>query len=131
MKKLVLLFVSLAMIGLTSCSKDEEEKVSTIVNVKVTNKGKAEAGVTVCLFSEQAGFNSPFFTPFHADRKIITESDGVARFELQNVFDLDAVRKQTTFYFGVFKGSDTDPTVLGKTAVTIKKGETKTVEITL
>ncbi len=132
MKKVFLLFVSIAMIGLTSCKEDEDKtpKVASVVNVKVTKAGKEKAGVTVCMFSEKKGFGTQLFQPIHADKKIITEGNGVASFDLQEVFNLDIIDTQTTFYFGIFTDGDS-PKVLGKTAVTIKKGETKNVEIKL
>ncbi len=116
--------MALSVFALNSCS-DDDNISSTMVKIKVTKMGKVASGVTVCLFDSHSGPGSSFFTPFHAKKKVVTESNGVASFDLQEVHDLNIIDKQTTFYFGVFKGEDTNPQILGKTAVTIKKGETK------
>ncbi len=120
--------MALSVFALNSCSDDDDNTsstTSTIVKIKVTKAGKVASGVTVCLFDSDSGPGTPFFTPFSAKKKVVTESNGIASFNLQEVYDLNVIDKQTTFYFGVFEGKDTDPVVLGKTAVTIKKGDTK------
>ncbi len=90
----------------------------------------AQSGVTVCMFSERKGPGTSFFEPFFANKRVITEDNGIAYFELSST-DLDFTDSQTTVYFGVFAGSDHDAVVLGTGAVTVKDGETKIVHIKL
>ncbi len=109
----------------SSCRKDDEELGAT-VNVKVTEGGKLKSGVTVHMFDVHSGPTTVFYTPFYSDKQVVTESDGVARFDLQEKIDLEAIDNQTTLYFAVFSRSEH---LLGETAVTIKKGEERTVSI--
>ena len=119
-------FISTILIfGLESCGKDS--KNSATAKVKVEQNGLPKSGVTVYMFGNRKGPDSSFFTPFHADKQSVTENDGIAIFELKETFDLELINDQTTLYFGVFEGD----VVLGRSAVTIKKGETKTVNINL
>ena len=129
MKKIFYLTCILATaLSFCGCKKDEAK---TLAEVTVMERNAPKPGVTVYMFGSRKGPGTTFFEPFFADKTVVTESNGVATFELQDVFDLDAVSTQTTLYFAVFSGSSTSATVLGQTAVTIKKGETKTVTITL
>ncbi|WP_233862726.1 hypothetical protein [Tenacibaculum piscium] len=124
MKKMLFLFVSIPLILFTSCSDDEDDTntVNSYAKITVKQEGKVKSGITVCMFKKE---ESSFFTPFYADKKVITESNGTATFNLQEVYDLNIIDSQTTLYFGVFD----DKTILGKTALTIEKGQTKTAEI--
>lgn len=124
MKKMLFLFVSIPLILFTSCSDDEDDTktVNSYAKITVKQEGKVKSGITVYMFKTE---ESSFFTPFYADKKVITESNGTATFNLQEVYDLNIIDSQTTLYFGVFN----DKTILGKTALTIKKGQTKTAEI--
>lgn len=124
MKKMLFLFVSIPLILFTSCSDDEDDTntVNSYAKITVKQEGKVKSGITVCMFKTE---ESSFFTPFYADKKVITESNGTATFNLQEVYDLNIIDSQTTLYFGVFD----DKTILGKTALTIEKGQTKTAEI--
>ena len=79
------------------------------------------------MFKSEHGPNTEFFKPFFADKQSITESNGVATFELQEVYDLEVIDTQTTLYFAVFNGDR----ILGQSALTIKAGETKNIEIKL
>jgi len=110
----------------TSCSKDS--KIDAHANIKVTEFGTSKSGVSVYMFSDSKGPNTAFFTPFHSDKVVVTEANGVAKFDLQKTFDLNNIDTQTTLYFGVF---DNDDNVLGNTAITISKGETKTATISI
>ena len=129
-KLLTLLLASFLFIGLTSCDKDKdknEDEVGATAKIKVTESGSIKPGVSVCMFSKEKGPSTSFFTPFHANKKVITESDGIATFNLRETFDLEIIDSQTTLYFGVF---DDDDTELGRTAITIEIGETKSATIT-
>ena len=96
MKKIFYLFSVLAIaLCFDGCIKDSE----TFVKVKVMELGLLpKSGVTVYMFDKGPG---TFFTPFFADKTVVTESDGVATFELSS---LDVLKNQTTFYFAVFSG---------------------------
>ncbi len=124
-KKIILLSViSILLLTLNSC---EKESKTAKVEVKVSQDGSNKPEVTVYMFNSLHGPDTNFFTPFFADKQSITESNGVATFELQEVYDLEVIDNQTTLYFAVFSGEK----VLGKSALTIKAGETKTIEIKL
>ncbi|NPD47227.1 MULTISPECIES: hypothetical protein [unclassified Lentimicrobium] len=122
MKKLLFLTLLLSLF-FTGCKKDEAD---AFVNVTVKESSIPQAGVTVCMFSDQKGPSTTFFTSFFSDKKVITESSGIAKFNLEDTFDLDVIDSQTTFYFGVFGTNDV---VLGSSAVTIEKGQTKSITI--
>ena len=126
MKKTFFLFSVILILGLTLNSCEKQSKTAT-VEVKVTQNGTVKSGTTVYMFSSQKGPSTSFFSSFFADKQVVTGSDGVATFELQEVYDLEVIDTQTTLYFGVFNGE----TVLGQSAVTIKTRETKTIEIKL
>ncbi len=122
MKKLqFIVFVLLSVFFCTAC--DDDNLVSSYVKITVKENGYKKSGVTVCMFDSRKGDDTNFFQPFFADKKVVTEQDGVATFKLEKFFDINRV--QTTLYFVVFK----DKRILGKTALTIEKGETKTAEI--
>ena len=122
---IVIVICLVGFVVFTGCEKEEDKNATA--KVEVTKNGQEQVGVTVYMFTSQQDPNTVFFTPFHSRRQSITESDGVATFKLRDTFDLAVIDKQTTFYFGVFEGN----TVLGQTALTIEKGETKTVKIRL
>ena len=126
MKNVILLLISVMLINFTSCKKEEDE--GAVVKVQVLENGGSKTGITVCLFSSNKGPNSSFFTPFHSNKKIITEGNGIATFDLQSVHDLEVLESQTTFYFGVFNNKDV---LLGNTAMTIQQGEIKNVKINI
>jgi len=127
MKRLYFLFsiFSLVLIA-SSCGKDDN--VGAFAKIEVKQGGVAQSGVTVYMFTEQTGPTTSFFKPFHSRKSVVTESDGIATFELQETFDLNTIDTQTTLYFGVFGQNDI---ILGSAAITIKKGETKTVTINI
>ena len=64
---------------------------------------------------------------FDATKKVVTEEDGVAVFNL-NVLELEIIDSQTTLYFAVF---DEYEEIRGYTAVTVKKGDNKRIELKL
>ena len=126
MKK-YLFFVSLTVLFLgifISCDKDDD--IDTFAKITVKESGQSQATIPVYLFGDHKGPNTSFFTPFHSDKTVVTESDGVATFNLQDVYDLDVINSQTTLYFGVFDNNDN---ILDHTAITIEKGQTKTAII--
>ena len=118
-----LLFLLLISLIFTACDKDE---MNTFVKVTVKESSNLQSGVSVYMFSDKKGPNTPFFIPFYSDKTVITETNGIATFNLQETFDLDIIDSQTTLYFGVFGSNDQ---VKGSSAVTIEKGQTKTIVI--
>ncbi len=123
MKKLFFVAAVSMLLVFPACKK----KVKTFAKVRVENAfGKSQSGVTVYMFDDDSGPGTTFFSPFYAHKKVVTESDGVATFDLQDVEDLDVVDTQTTLYFAVQRGSK-----LYHKGVTIRSGETKSLTITV
>lgn len=119
---LVTLFLSSILM---SCKKDNND-ITTFAKVLVKQNGINKSGISVYMFDKDSGPNTSFFKPFFNKRVVITESDGIATFNLQDTFDLEVIDDQTTLYFGIFDNNDN---VLGNAAMTIQKNETKTVTI--
>ena len=130
MKKVLLILLTVVF-GLTFVGC-ESKGGKTAIEVQVVKSNEPQSGVSVYMFKENSWINSTAFrTPFYADKTVVTDHAGVARFELLDVVDLnpELINPQTTFYFATFK--DGTDTMTGQTAVTIKKGETKQVTIRL
>ncbi len=126
MKKLLVLLTMFSTLLFVSCGdNDDDKKTTTFVKVTVKEDGKIKSGITVCMFDALRGNEKDFLKPMFAMKKVVTDSNGIATFELQEVANLEVIDTQTTLYFAVFK----DKKILGKTALTIKEGETKNVEI--
>ena len=119
-----LLLLTLVLITLVSCKKD----VDTFAKISVTENGQSKSGVSVYMFDDNKSPTTTFFKPFHSDKTIITDNEGIATFTLKETFDLDVIDDQTTLYFGVFDGNDN---ILGQTALTIEKGQTISKTINL
>lgn len=127
MKKFTLLFLTLSLGFITtSCDKDNENQINATVNIKVVENGAPKSGVTVCMFPDNMGPETDFFKPLHAKKKVISQNNGIATFELKEIFDLEIINNQTTLYFAVFNNNNQ---ILGQTATTIKKDETKSETI--
>lgn len=123
MKKIQILGLSILailFITMTSCDKEDEE-TGAVAKITVLESGVTKSGIVVYMFSDREGPSSSFFTPFHSDKSVVTDDNGIATFELQEIYDLDAIDSQTTIYFGVFSGDNN----IGYTAMTIKKGDNK------
>lgn len=125
MKKIMIALIALVgVLSFASCSKD---KATATVEITVTKSSKAIAGETVYQFSSQTWTQDESFRkPLHARRSSVTNENGVAVFELKEAFDLDIINDQTTLYYATFGEKDV---LTGKTAVTVKKGETKKATI--
>ena len=117
-----ILLVSTFIIFLSSCTKD----TAATVKITVKESGVEQAGITVYMFDSNQAPNTGFFEPFFSDKSVVTNSKGVATFNLQDAIDLEIIVSQTTLYFGVF---DDDNSELGRTSLTIVKGETKSATI--
>ena len=118
---LVIFFLSSILI---SCNKNDD--ITTFAKVIVKENGQNTSGISVYMFDKNSGPNTSFFKPIFTKKVVITESDGIATFNLQDTFDLEIIDDQTTLYFGIFDSNDN---VLGDAAMTIQKNETKTVTI--
>lgn len=128
MKKIVFFSLLASLFVLFhSCRKEDDKVAETIVNIKVQDISGAKQGVTVYMFKKDRGPGTTFFKPFFADKTVVTESNGVATFKLQEVYDLEVINHQSTLYFGVFNNN----TPKGHVGVTIEKGQTKSATINL
>ncbi len=107
------------MLILSSCSKDDEAVVS-IAQITVTENGSLKSGITVYMFGDSEGPSTNFFTPTFSDKTVVTENNGVATFDLQEIFNLNVIDSQTTLYFGVF---DNNRNSLGSTAITERQSK--------
>lgn len=123
-----LLILTLVIIAFIGCKKEEDKKVDTFVKITITDNGSSKSGVSVYMFSDTKGPSTAFFKPFHSDKTIITDNNGVATFNLKETFDLEIIDSQTTLYFGVF---DVNDNILGQTALTIEKEQTISKTINL
>jgi hypothetical protein len=116
----------------SSC--ENEEEVSTASNVQITVKdltGNSISNKTVYMFSDPTTetFGSD---PIFAKKTSVTNENGIASFELQEVIDLDSVDSQTTLYFTVLtKVSTSNYTVNGTIGLTVKKGDDYKKTLTL
>lgn len=119
---LLLVILSVLLVHLSACEEDDPTTAEILVEVG----GEPTAGISVHMFDDETGPTSSFFSPFFAQRVVVTDADGVARFDLREVFDLAVLDDQTTLYFGVFDASEA---VLGQTGLTISEGETKSATI--
>ena len=128
MKRVFLLVALFALVLLTGACKKDKDIVKAYAKVEVKQRGIIKAGIPVYMFTENTGPHTAFFSSFFAKKTVISDADGVATFELQDVFDLELISTQTTLYFGVFGNDDI---ILGSVGLTIKKGETKMVTINL
>ncbi len=125
MKKSIISILSVILLSLIviSCSKDDED--NSYAKITVKKSGELKSGVAVYMFTDDYDPTSSSFKPLFAYKTAVTESDGVATFNLQDVFDLRGSDSELKLYFGVF---DADA-VLDYTAISINKGETKTATI--
>jgi len=124
--KFLLISILALFIVFASCKKDEEEDdiVSSKISIIIKNQsGEKQKGIIVYMFDKP--ISSPFGNdPLFSKREVVTNSEGIATFELRETFDLEIINTQTTFYFVVFDELN-ENVILGHTAVTIKEGETK------
>ncbi|MBN1112336.1 MAG: hypothetical protein JXA53_05410 [Bacteroidales bacterium] len=132
MKKILnLLLVLSFVVGMSSCKKDDENPNTKVVITVKDALGKVKPNTTVHMLDEAASEtlgNNPIF----AMKSVVTDDNGVATFELQELFDLDVTATQTTLYFTIFeKSSFTTYKVLATAGVTIKRGETINKELKL
>ncbi|MBN2614748.1 MAG: hypothetical protein JXR71_03570 [Bacteroidales bacterium] len=132
MKKTMYLIALMAIfVGLTGCEK-KDGTVSSKVEIAVNDlSGAPVANETVYMFTDPSTetFGSK---PIYAAKTSVTDENGVAGFDLQEVFDLDPVSTQTTLYFTILKKVSTNTyQVRGTIGVTVKKGTTYKKNLTV
>ncbi|WP_162054258.1 glycosyl hydrolase family 8 [Pontibacter pamirensis] len=112
---------------MAGCGKDEETvELETMVDITVKNAaGSAEANRDVYLFKNPSTEASGR-TPANALRKIATNTNGVAKFDLQTIPDLASTG---TLHFTVLDGAQND--VLGSVAINYTKGQSVAKELVL
>ena len=124
-KYLVILLTAVFGLLLTGCT----QATRATINVKVTKLLIPQSGVSVYMYNSSKWNNSESFRiPFHATKVSVTNKEGIAIFELGRL-DLEVIDSQSTFYFATF--AEDEKTIIGSTAVTIKSGDKKDVEIYL
>lgn len=131
MKKIKLLgfsVLTVMLIALSSCSKDDEnlEKSGATVEITVKYNGKTQKNYPVNMFDKQTGPSTAFFEEFHSRKTVTTNDNGIAIFKLQDVIDLNVIDNQTILYFAVFSEQGD-----AYTALTIEKGDVKTATINI
>lgn len=120
-RKLLFIAVCVCAICLTGCKLTKSQAV---VNVKVTKLGIPQSGVTVCQHGEN--FAKGITGKLFADEMIITESDGVASFDIKGAtFGFD---DKVTLYFVVYDDSNNIKAQIG---TTVRKGEEKNIDLKL
>lgn len=125
MKKILLILLTVVFgLSFTSC---EGNGGKTTVEIQVMKSNMPQSGMSVCMFDETK-WKMDIRTPLFANKTVITDASGVATFEIGEM-DLVIIDSQTTLYFATFK--DDTEVIAGKTAVTIKQGETKQATIRL
>ena len=128
MKKILIVMLA-AVLGLSLAGCQSNGKSDATVKVQVVDKsGVPQSGETVYMFKATKWDQGDSFREvFYKDKSAVTESDGIATFELQETLDLEIIDNQTTLYFATFEANG--ETIKGYTAVTVKKGETKEATI--
>lgn len=121
MKKVLLLFLSIIMIGFTSCSKDEESettttnssssssqtKTKTEVIITVTNpQGQTKSGYIVVMFKKEFDPKQAFDSN-DIIKEVVSDNNGVAKFDLDNL-----VLNKVTYYFEVFSKNNNGDYIL-------------------
>ena len=123
-----LFFAALALVVFTfsSCLKSTKSTVSVTVEneLGVKQPDKVVYMFTLKVWDEKAATRQPT----DAKKKVVTDRDGIAVFELSSL-DLEFVDSQTTVYFAVF--ADDAKTILGAKPITIKSGDHKPLTITI
>lgn len=115
----------------TSCSKDKDAPVlGAKIEVTVKNwPGSTRKDVSVYMYKDEKVTEKTKVSD--AKKVVVTNDKGVATFDL-NFTELNILESQTTLYFAVFyKGVGDIELVAGSVGVTVKRGETKNVDLTI
>ena len=130
MKKIGFLIGALAMVTLLSSCKKDEPILGANVKVTVKNYlGIVQKGTTVYMYKDHEPNNNT--RPSEAKQQVITDDNGVAEFRL-NFANLDIFESQTSLYFAVFyTNNDGETRVAGSTGVTVKRDESKNLDLTI
>lgn len=128
MKKVFFMLMTVVcMLSMTACQGQGAGKGGATVEVTVNRGANPVVAETVYQFSSTI-YNQPeLILPIHASKQAVTNENGIATFELKATVDLNAIDEQTSLYYVVF--AEDNKTIAGKTAVSIKKGETKKLSI--
>lgn len=122
MKKILMFFVTVLALSLTSCKFIRTE---AIVDVEVTKGIIAQENVQVYMFSDNADTSNKA----NARRSRLTDAAGVARFNLQSPIDFAPswlADHECTYFFAVF---DKEGNRIAQTMVTVATGEHRTVSL--
>ncbi len=132
MKKRLFFFLGLslfAVLTFISCNSDDNDDPSFLgakVNVTVKNSlGELQKGTTVYMFKDASGD-----TPDGAKKQVVTNENGIAIFDL-NLTELNILESQTSLYFVVFYQIGDETFKAGSEGVTVKRNETRSLEITI
>jgi len=91
--KFLLISILALFIVFASCKKDEEEDdiVSSKISIIIKNQsGEKQKGIIVYMFDKP--ISSPFGNdPLFSKREVVTNSEGIATFELRETFDLEII----------------------------------------
>ena len=129
MKKILFFSVIITMlIAFTSCKDNDSPTLGAKVNVHVKNTlGVSKDGITVYMYEKEVTSST---TKAEAKKQIVTNSSGVAEFEL-NFTELKITESQTTLYFGVFYMVNDEEVTAGSTGITVKRDQEYNVDITM
>ena len=122
MKKFfIILMAAVFGLSMTSCLT----KVKGTVEVKVVSDfGDPVEGETVYMYTSTS-WDDFVRTPATAERRIITDAEGIANFNIQGIyFGIDNI---ATLYFAIYDKNGKN--VESYKAVQLKAGETKTIEL--
>lgn len=132
MKKILflsLLLIVATAVGFSSCSDDDDDPsfLGANVTVKVTNAlGIVQSGKTVYMYKDTPVTEAT--VPGDAKKMAITDDNGIAKFSL-NLTELNVLESQTNLYFAVFYTLGDKTAVAGTEGITIKRNESKELEI--
>lgn len=129
MKKILLIsLLALTLSTFTSCKDNDSPILGAKVNVHVKNTlGVSKDGITVYMYEKEVTNST---TKAEAKKQIVTNSSGIAEFEL-NFTELNIIESQTTLYFAVFYTVDDTEYVVGSTGLTVKRDQEYNVNITM
>ncbi len=120
-RKVLFLTLFISVLCLTGCKLT---KTQATVNVSVTRLGIPQSGISVC--QHDVNFEKGIRGKLFADNIAITESDGIASFDIKGAsFGFD---DKVTLYYVVYDENDNVKAYVG---TTVKKGDEKNIEIKL
>lgn len=106
----------------SSCGDDWGNRGTARIHITVKDRSAHLENETVYMFESRHAPESSFFKPFYADGDAVSDSYGEVTFDVE-FYDDDAV-----YYFAVFDRNDR---CIEYVAVTVKDGDTKSVDLNL